>query len=59
MLASALSSFGYAEPFFLEPPKVSTAQSTNIKDFFYTQETQSISPFDEIPDGFEWGKNCK
>ena len=59
MLASALSSFGYAEPFFLETPKVSMAQSSNIKDFLYQQETQSISSFDEIPDGFEWGKHCR
>jgi hypothetical protein len=60
MLASALSSFGYAEPFFLETPKVSNAQSTTKnKDFFNIQETHSITTFDEIPDGFEWGKHCK
>ena len=53
MLASALSSFGYADPFILEPPKV--PQSTTSKDpLFSQQETQSASAFDEIPDGFEW-----
>jgi hypothetical protein len=54
MLASALSSFGYADPFILEPPKV--PQSTTSKD--PQQETQSASAFDEIPDGFEWGRPC-